>query len=985
MPTQLDLRQSVLRAALSMVGSAANDAADTLFPKIDAEIAKLFEDRNIVLAGGGIVSLTVSGTIAFSEALELHVNSLVSGAAPTVISLTATSRSLTANGNMVYAVVNRSAGTATVTSDVNSLPATVAANQEVFLIAKRIDSGPIVRVYFYGGFSLSAGLSSRLGYSGAQFDTEFAAVDVTDPTVKMVLDASGTTNTSTTIRGSQTANRVLVTPDISDTLVSRTNTEQLSNKAIAYSSSDDTVTTGLNATVASFSSGVIRLTNASLSSISGIPAGISGQQVIVENKTGTRLLINNDESAASAADRILTGTAGNVAMPSDATFIFTYDATSLRWHLTGGSGSGSGSGNINFVTNPDGSQGSTGWIEGSYAAAAKPTGTFTASSGTGTFALTTTTTEPLGIGTTSFVMTKSVGASRQGRAIQTDFDLPLDYRAKVLDIDVHYIVNSGTFVAGSPSNNSSMIWYCAFSTDGVNFTVDEPSSLSLLSNSTTISDRFNASIQTPYDAVKMRLIAYVSETASSAWSVKSIVSVSPSEYVFGTPITDWQQDWTPVLSSISGSITNYTTTGWTRRVGDSVELKGRIQFTGAVGTWSDLIINAPYSVDTSKLPTAGEIPLGLAKLNNGSTFVSSELRYLSSSQLSFRYHAVSTHTGTAPVLPVSISNSSPIALASGSNILFSASYPVSGWSSSVQMPDGYDGRDISTYVYKNNAQSIATNNSAVKILLNDTTPVSLGRGYDSISAIDASNSRVNIKSSGKYNISGSVRVNFNNVLNAGYYPIIYINGTAAVIGSYVFPTAGAEFTANVSSELNLIAGDYVELYLFGIGNNSTNQLSLNIGFGSTYLIVSKKQGTPYMSATETCVVIASNASAQSIPNNLSVPITGWSKSRDTHNAFNASTGVFTAPESGFYEFSGYLTYAPSASTVGAQYNYTAGGPMSIWFSETSASTSRSLSGSSVSYLNSGQTISIGAYQNSGASRSLSPDGNLTRLFIKKVK
>lgn len=165
MPTQLDLRQSVLRAALGMVGSSAGDTADTLFPKINDELAKLFEDRNVMLQNGGIITFT--GTqIQFTENLEIAVNQKISGAAPQVVSLGMANVNL-ANNEMWYAVVNRTAGTAS-TSIATSLPASVAANQEIFLIAKRVDAGDgTQRVYWRNGMALNAGQSVRLGASGS--------------------------------------------------------------------------------------------------------------------------------------------------------------------------------------------------------------------------------------------------------------------------------------------------------------------------------------------------------------------------------------------------------------------------------------------------------------------------------------------------------------------------------------------------------------------------------------------------------------------------------------------------------------------------------------------------------------------------------------------------------------------------------------------------------------------------------------------------
>ena len=60
--------------------------------------------------------------------------------------------------------------------------------------------------------------------------------------------------------------------------------QALSNKQINYSSVTDSITTGSSATIQTFTTGIVRLTNASLTSISGIPAGTSGQFLLLENK-----------------------------------------------------------------------------------------------------------------------------------------------------------------------------------------------------------------------------------------------------------------------------------------------------------------------------------------------------------------------------------------------------------------------------------------------------------------------------------------------------------------------------------------------------------------------------------------------------------------------------------------------------------------------------------------------------------------------------
>jgi hypothetical protein len=58
-------------------------------------------------------------------------------------------------------------------------------------------------------------------------------IDNVDPTIRIAFDAAGAAGTTTTIRGTQAANIVLSLPNITDTIVSRTSAEVLSNKTIS--------------------------------------------------------------------------------------------------------------------------------------------------------------------------------------------------------------------------------------------------------------------------------------------------------------------------------------------------------------------------------------------------------------------------------------------------------------------------------------------------------------------------------------------------------------------------------------------------------------------------------------------------------------------------------------------------------------------------------------------------------------------------------
>jgi hypothetical protein len=123
---------------------------------------------------------------------------------------------------------------------------------------------------------------------------------------------------------------------IDSVMVNLAGTQTLSNKTLTFLKTNvitDSTTTGSAASLPSgdIADGVVRLTNASLTSISGITAGASGQNITVENQTGNTITINNNDSGASSGNRIYTGTGASISVANNATFSFVYDSTIGFW------------------------------------------------------------------------------------------------------------------------------------------------------------------------------------------------------------------------------------------------------------------------------------------------------------------------------------------------------------------------------------------------------------------------------------------------------------------------------------------------------------------------------------------------------------------------------------------------------------------------------------------------------------------------------
>jgi hypothetical protein len=145
----------------------------------------------------------------------------------------------------------------------------------------------------------------------------------------------------------------IVTVDGAQTLSNKTFDSAIftSSKAdsFAYEEVEDNTQSGSNITLTGFTKPIVRLTNASLASISGItaaelPTNFGGVLTLI-NATGVDLVIVENNLGANS---IITGADGDIDLAINASILLKYDTISDRWRIVGGSGTGGGSGASSF-------------------------------------------------------------------------------------------------------------------------------------------------------------------------------------------------------------------------------------------------------------------------------------------------------------------------------------------------------------------------------------------------------------------------------------------------------------------------------------------------------------------------------------------------------------------------------------------------------------------------------------------------------------
>lgn len=557
----------------------------------------------------------------------------------------------------------------------------------------------------------------------------------------------------------------------------------------------------------------------------------------------------------------------------------TDGAGTLSWGTAG-----SGSGGVNYIDNPDAETNTTGWATYADAAGTSPV------NGTGGSATTTwtrTTSSPLR-GTGSFLLTKDA-ANRQGEGASYDFTIAAADKAKVLQISFSYIVGSGTFTAGTSSTDSDVtVWIY----DVTNSRLIQPSTYKFLSNSTSIASLFEATFQTASDSTSYRLILHVGSTSASAYTVKfDDVKVSPSVYVYGTPITDWQSV-TPTFTGL-GTVTSIEV--YSRRVGDSLQMRGN--YTTGTTTATEARISLAYgtgTVTSTAIPSirlAGHIIFSSAAAAIGTVLIEPSVQYVTLGAQNASVAGLTKENGNF--------------FSSSSKFSFFFEVPIVGWSSSVQMSDKTDPTVISMRAYRNSSNQSITTTSATTLIYNAVS-------FDTLGAYNTSTGEYTVQVPGKYRVHAS---NYLTNCTAEVF-LFYILKNGSVVSQNFF-TAATDTMNGIDDVLDLTSGDVIKIQ----SQSSTDtSYSLVANSSASYFYIERTTGTSTTASTESVNMLATS-STTSLDTSTPTIVNG-TKVYDSHGAYNTSTGIYTCPISGRYQISvGLRTNAVVIGVGGIQEIY----------------------------------------------------------------
>ena len=741
----------------------------------------------------------------------------------------------------------------------------------------------------------------------------------------------------------QGATRSVVTEDQTQTLTNKTLTAPVVNSPTGIVKADVGLGNVDNTSDATKNSAVATLTNKTLTSpVINSPTGLVKADVGLGNvdntsdatKNAAAVTLTNkdyDGGTASNTSRLtvpketkanldtLTRKEATVVYSTDRQKLFFDNGTTLKEIGTGSGGSG-----INYITNPDAENDTSGWVDTSRVILGSVDGT------TDTFTATTSITfienEPLIVvgnvsgattGTTYYAKsvsgnTTQLSATPGGAALNLSTSNPSTLMSPSATFRGEYVASTGSswtsstvtplrglrsFLLSKPASRTTgevkRFDFTIDATDkgkvlqiGFDYTVSsgtyvtgdlvclirdvtnnrmiQPSAWQIESVGIGTSAQARMTFQTSSDSVSYEFIIFQITATALAYDLRfDNFVIGPQVVPLGAPVTDWVS-YTPTGSWS----TNTTYTGRWRRVGDSMQVSINLALSGAP-TAADLSVDLPsgYVIDTAKIGDVNFGTTGYGTLLDGGTrqYVVS-MSYRDTDSL----YVIHTESGNAGF----VNATNPITFANSDEIVLTATVPIVGWSSSTVVSSSADTRVVDLVAFNSGTQSVTAN----------TTNIAATSSKDSVGGWNGTQYTIKVPGDYNFTIAGSDNVASTPVIDlyvnaVSYRRIAALHGGNYYTGSLLVP--------------NLKAGDVVSFR-----SSITTTLGANFRLEGYML-----QGPSQIAASEViaCRAYLSTNQTGVNPNASGVKVNFNATTLDTHGGWNTGTYRYTCPAPGIYE------------------------------------------------------------------------------------